>query len=123
MTHYTSFETHDGLSGPEKEKDLDLVTLNRLYLAKARDLAGTGQGLRASYLLGIPKDIQQHLLKLPLCALEALAEEGLLIFQLRLSLAALRNYTAALEDPVQRLHRTLHLVASNSRSPSGRVIR
>ena len=76
----------------------DITHLNRLYLLKARELALQGEEGRATYLLGIPNEALHVLIRMPLSAIEALAESGLLVFGFRAAMPGLRAFAAETAD-------------------------
>jgi hypothetical protein len=76
----------------------DITHLNRLYLLKARELALQGEEGRATYLLGIPNEALHVLIRMPLSAIEALAESGLLVFGFRAAMPCLRAFAAETAD-------------------------
>jgi len=76
----------------------DITILNRLYLTKARELALQGEESRASYLLGIPPEALAIIRKMPLAAIEDLADSGLLTFGFRTALPCLKAFAAESQD-------------------------
>lgn len=99
----------------------DIAYINRLYLLKARELAQIGDESRAVYLLGIPSEALRLIRKMPLPAIEALAESGVLMFGLRTTLTTLRSFAAETADgsPPSVLMR-LQYLASHKTEIAGR---
>jgi len=104
----------------------DITTLNRLYLTKARELALQGEESRASYLLGIPPEALAVIRKMPLVAIENLADSGLLTFGFRTALPCLKAFAAESQEgspPTVTLKLQLlasHKIEGNRREPRGR---
>jgi hypothetical protein len=106
----------------------DITTLNRLYLIKARELALQGEESRATYLLGIPTEALSIIRKMPLSAIDELAESGLLTFGFRTALPCLKAFAAATQEgSPASMNLKLQLLASHKiegqrREPHGRAL-
>ena len=93
--------------------DLDLSVLNRLYLAKAREMARAGAHKKASFLLGLPPDALEILNVMPLSGINALSESGILLFGWRTAHSVLRDFAHRNGEVSEYEERRLHLLASH----------
>ena len=101
--------------------DIDLSMLNRLYLAKAREMAHAGAQKKACYLLGLPADALEILAKMPLSAVNALTESGILLFGWRTALTTLKDFSQRSEESTDFEELRFQLLASQGSDGRGRV--